>query len=490
MDILPILVAMLVAVAAVIVAGVFYSKAKVSEQEAANWKRSMAAQVDQQVAKAVADSKDALSAAERKSLELEGDNARLRSQLEAQQQSASRDLELAVGKARSELAGQVADAKEECQKLRDRISEFERDAMRSETDTQLKLAEKDRQIDIAKSDAEHEASRLRSEIENLKSSAHQAQEIAVNHAVSEANRKLTESEQKCLAISNANLDLEKQVADAKATLDFTVKEKEKEIERIRNDKAKLSVKMLGESLEQHCEVAFNQVRSYAFPNATFSKDNDASQGTKGDYIYRECDSDGVELLSIMFEMKNEAETSVHTKKNEDHFKKLDKDRKEKGCEYAVLVSLLEPESELYNIGIVDVSHNYPKMFVIRPQFFVPFIGILRNAALSSLKAKQELERMRQEDVDLATFEDKLDDLKGIAVNFYGKTHDKCESAKKSIGQAITKMESIQRDIDLIDSNSSKAKEKTEDLTIRRLTWGNKAMKAAFESVKQKLTAQS
>ena len=194
MDILPILVAMLVAVAAVIVAGVFYSKAKVSEQEAANWKRSMAAQVDQQVAKAVADSKDALSAAERKSLELEGDNARLRSQLEAQQQSASRDLELAVGKARSELAGQVADAKEECQKLRDRISEFERDAMRSETDTQLKLAEKDRQIDIAKSDAEHEASRLRSEIENLKSSAHQAQEIAVNHAVSEANRKLTESE--------------------------------------------------------------------------------------------------------------------------------------------------------------------------------------------------------------------------------------------------------------------------------------------------------
>lgn len=227
-----------------------------------------------------------------------------------------------------------------------------------------------------------------------------------------------------------------------------------------------------------------------FPNATFSKDNDASQGTKGDYIYRECDSDGVELLSIMFEMKNEAETSVHTKKNEDHFKKLDKDRKEKGCEYAVLVSLLEPESELYNIGIVDVSHNYPKMFVIRPQFFVPFIGILRNAALSSLKAKQELERMRQEDVDLATFEDKLDDLKGIAVNFYGKTHDKCESAKKSIGQAITKMESIQRDIDLIDSNSSKAKEKTEDLTIRRLTWGNKAMKAAFESVKQKLTAQS
>ena len=171
----------------------------------------------------------------------------------------------------------------------------------------------------------------------------------------------------------------------------------------------------------------------------------------------------------MFEMKNEAETSVHTKKNADHFKKLDKDRKEKNCEYAVLVSLLEPESDLYNVGIVDVSHEYRKMFVIRPQFFIPFIGLLRNATLSSLKAKQELERMRQEDVDLATFEDKLEGLKGTAVNFYGKTHDKCESAKKSIGQAITKMESIQRDIDMIDSNSSKAKEKTEDLTIRKLT---------------------
>lgn len=188
-------------------------------------------------------------------------------------------------------------------------------------------------------------------------------------------------------------------------------------------------------------------------------------------------------------MKNEAETSVHTKKNADHFKKLDKDRKEKNCEYAVLVSLLEPESDLYNVGIVDVSHEYRKMFVIRSQFFIPFIGLLRNATLSSLKAKQELERMRQEDVDLATFEDKLEGLKGTAVNFYGKTHDKCESAKKSIGQAITKMESIQRDIDMIDSNSSKAKEKTEDLTIRKLTWGNPAMKSAFESVKQKLTAK-
>ena len=313
-------------------------------------------------------------------------------------------------------------------------------------------------------------------------------EQQVARAVAAAQASLAESERRVAAAQVENAQLRERMArlDAQAQkmregYEFTIREKDREIERIQNDRAKLSVKMLGESLEQHCETAFNMVRSYAFPNAEFGKDNDASQGSKGDYIYRELDESGAELLSIMFEMKNEAEGSTHTKKNADHFKKLDRDRRAKGCEYAVLVSLLEPENDLYNVGIADVSHEYEKMFVIRPQFFVPFIGLLRNAALSSLAVKRELERKRREDVDLATFEDKLEGLKGVAAGFYGKTHEKCEAAKKSIGQAITKMESIQHDLDLIDSSSQKAREKTEDLSVRRLTWGNKAMRDAIEA---------
>ena len=325
----------------------------------------------------------------------------------------------------------------------------------------------------------------------LKISQGERMEQQVAKAVASAQASLAESERRVSAaqVENARLReqmarLEAQAQKAREGYEFALREKDREIERIQNDRAKLSVKMLGESLEQHCEIAFNQVRTYAFPNATFGKDNDASQGSKGDYIYREVDESGAELLSIMFEMKNEAEGSTHTKKNADHFKKLDHDRRAKGCEYAVLVSLLEPESDLYNTGIVDVSYEYEKMFVIRPQFFVPFIGLLRNAAMSSLAVKRELERKRREDVDLAGFEDKLESLKGVAAGFYDKTHDKCAAAKKSIGQAITKMESIQHDLDMIDGSSLKAREKTEDLSVRRLTWGNKAMREAFQATRE------
>lgn len=428
MDSMATIVALLIAVIAVAAAAIFYSKSKASEKNIKTLRGDISGQVERQVATAIANTQQ-------------------------------RMLELQT----------------ECSRLREQVNQVQQEALRASSESQTKLFEKDRELDRAKG-----------ELERIKSSVAQEREIAVNRAVAESNRKLVESERKNAELNNDKTKLEKQSQEAKQAYEFQIKEKDKEIERIRNDKAKLSVKMLGESLEQHCEIAFNQVRTYAFPNAKFGKDNDTSQGSKGDYIYRECDSDGVELLSIMFEMKNEAETSVHTKKNSDHFKKLDRDRKNKGCEYAVLVSLLEPENEFYDAGIADVSYEYPKMFVIRPQFFVPFIGLLRNAALSSLKAKQELERMRQEDVNLTKFEDKLKDLKGTATGFYDNTHTKCESAKKSIGQAITKMESIQRDIEKIDASSSKAKDKVDDLTIRKLTWGNPVMKSAFEAVRQKL----
>uniref|UniRef100_UPI0028DB2F7A DUF2130 domain-containing protein n=1 Tax=Slackia exigua TaxID=84109 RepID=UPI0028DB2F7A len=198
---------------------------------------------------------------------------------------------------------------------------------------------------------------------------------------------------------------ESELRDKLSAKDLVIHERDAEIERIRDMRSRLNTKLLGESLEQHCEIEFNRLRATAFRNAYFEKDNDASGGSKGDYIYRETDENGVEIISIMFEMKNEQDGATHHKRNEDHFKKLDRDRTEKKCEYAVLVSLLEPESELYNGGIVDVSHRFDKMYVIRPQFFIPMITILRNAALESLKYRSELALVRQQDIDVTNFEE-------------------------------------------------------------------------------------
>ncbi len=397
--------------------------------------------------------------------------------------SSGKEAELIAEKAKTETAQQVAAVQQECVRLKERIASLEQEAVRADSENHALLLSKDLEIAKAENEGRVKATRLETEFASFKSAAVREQELAVEKATSEAKQQLAEAERKYA-------EFESETQKEKESLKFTIEEREREIERIRNDKAKLSVKLLGESLEQHCEVAFTQVRNYAFPNAEFGKDNDASHGSKGDYIFREKDEGGAELLSIMFEMKNEAEGSVHTKKNSDYFGKLDKDRREKGCEYAVLVSLLEPDNELYNVGIADMSHEYPKMFVIRPQFFVPFIGLLRCAALSSLEAKRDLERMRQEDVDLTTFEDKLEGLKGTAVSYYDKTHSKCESAAKGIKLAINKMESVQRDIESIDSNSNKAREKTEDLTIRKLTWKNKGMQEALANAKPAVSDDS
>ncbi len=227
-----------------------------------------------------------------------------------------------------------------------------------------------------------------------------------------------------------------ELAEKLKAKDELIADREREIERIRDMKAKLSVKMLGESLEQHCEVAFNQLRATAFRHAQFNKDNDASGGTKGDYIYRELNEEGVEVVSIMFEMKNEADESVHRKRNEDHFKKLDKDRRDKGCEYAVLVSLLEPESELYNQGIVDVSYAYDKMYVIRPQFFIPMITLLRNAALGALEYKSQVALMRRQNIDVTNFEESLEDFKDKFGRNYRLASDRFAKAIEEIDKTI------------------------------------------------------
>ena len=270
------------------------------------------------------------------------------------------------------------------------------------------------------------------------------------------------------------------LAEKLAAKDELIADRDREIERIRDMKAKLSTKMLGESLEVHCETEFNRLRATAFPRAYFEKDNEVVEGTKGDFVFRDFDDTGNEVVSIMFEMKNEADDSISRKKNEDHFKKLDGDRKKKGCEYAVLVSLLEPESELYNAGIVDVSWKYEKMYVIRPQFFIPLITLLRNAALSSLEYRKELALVKQQNIDVTNFEDQLADFKDKFGRNYRIASDKFQKAIEEIDKSISHLQKIKDNLIGSENQLRLANDKAEDLTIKRLTRKNPTMKALFD----------
>ena len=258
-----------------------------------------------------------------------------------------------------------------------------------------------------------------------------------------------------------------------------LKDRDDAIERLRDMKARLSTKMIGETLEIHCETTFNQIRATAFPRAYFEKDNDARSGSKGDYIFKEADDSGTEIVSIMFEMKNEADTTATKKRNEDFLKELDKDRNEKGCEYAVLVSLLEPESELYNSGIVDVSHRYPKMYVVRPQFFIPIITVLRNAALNSLTYKNELALVKAQSIDVTNFEEELDSFKsGFARNF-DLASRKFQTAIDEIDKSIDHLQKTKDALLGTNRNLRLANDKAQDVTIKKLTRGNPTMAEKF-----------
>ena len=258
-----------------------------------------------------------------------------------------------------------------------------------------------------------------------------------------------------------------------------LKDRDEQIERLKDLKAKLSTKMLGETLEQHCSIAFEQIRAAAYPRAYFEKDNDASGGSKGDFIFRDFGEDGTEIVSVMFEMKNEADTTATKKKNEDFFKELDKDRSEKGCEFAVLVSLLEPESELYNTGIVEVSHRYPKMYVIRPQFFLPLIALLRNAAMGAMAYKAELARVKEQNIDITNFEDQLEAFKSGFSRNYRLASDKFKDAIADIDKAIKSLEKTKAELLGSENNLRLANEKAQDVTVKRLTRGNPTMAAKF-----------
>ncbi len=306
-------------------------------------------------------------------------------------------------------------------------------------------------------------------------------EIEKEKALAEKDKQIAELTNKIETNEKENLLKELSLKEQyKIQLQF----KEEEIARYKDFKARLSTKMIGESLEQHCELEFNKLRATGFQNAYFEKDNDAKTGSKGDYIFREANPEGIEIVSIMFEMKNEMDTTSTKKKNEDFLKELDKDRREKNCEYAVLVSLLEPENELYNSGIVDMSHKFPKMYVIRPQFFIPIITLLRNAALNSLQYKQELAVIRSQNIDISNFEESMNDFKEKFARNYEIASKKFKTAIEEIDKTIDHLQKTKEALLSSENNLRLANNKAEDLSIKRLTKNNPTMAAKFAELKK------
>ena len=355
------------------------------------------------------------------------------------------------------------------------------------------LADKQREMDLltekSKSELAQEVSKKNSRIQELEFKIDKA-EVEKNLELSNAVIEIEKAKDQ-LENELKSRDLEKELLEKSLIEKFndklnhkdeTLKLKDDEIERLKDFKQKLSTKMIGETLEQHCEIEFNKLRATAFQNAYFEKDNDASGGTKGDYVFKETDHNGNEIVSIMFEMKNEGDETATKKKNEDFFTKLDKDRRYKGCEYAVLVSLLESDNEFYNTGIVDVSHKYEKMYVIRPQFFIPIISLLRNAGMKSLEYKEELAIMRNQNIDITNFEDKINEFKtGFARN-YDLASRQFGDAIKEIDKTMNHLQKTKEALLSSVNNLRLANNKADDLTIKKLTYGNSTMKEKFNNL--------
>ncbi len=433
----------------------------------------------------------------------------LQDRLELAEQDKQNAVELATTKVTSELAKAAAAKDAEIQALKARLDagevaqklavaealnalEKERDALANE----LKQAQHDKQTASQLADAKHvnelqkAAATKDAEIQGLKADIDAikvAQRLAINDAVNAVEKERDE-----LKSGLERAQLEKQLAEKslKDKYETQIKDRDDAIERLRDMKARLSTKMVGETLEQHCETEFNRIRATAFPRAYFDKDNDARVGSKGDYIFRDSDEAGTEIVSIMFEMKNESDETASKKKNEDFLKELDKDRNEKSCEYAVLVSLLEPDSELYNSGIVDVSHRYRKMYVVRPQFFIPIITLLRNAAQNALKYKTELALVKSQNIDITNFENELESFKtGFARN-YELASKKFKTAIEEIDKTIDHLQKTKDALLGSENNLRLANNKADDLTVKKLTNGNPTMAAKFAELKNDDTSDS
>lgn len=408
----------------------------------------------------------------------------------------SQQLELA--KLRDQL---LTDAAKDKQIAAHEIAQ--RDAQLAELKAQIKAAQdtRDQAVRLAETQtiqqvqtqlAERDAhiAQLTAQLASQKDTLRAQNELALAKLYAQAQKERDElSSQLALAKSEAERSvntLQMQMSEQLAGRDALIKLREEEISQLKDMKSKLSVKLVGESLEQHCQNEFNKIRMAAFPQAYFEKDNDASEGTKGDFIFREEADDGVELISIMFEMKNESANSDarNQKTNEHFFAKLDADRRRKGCEYAVLVSLLEPESELYNQGIVDVSYRYPKMYVIRPQFFIPLISFLRNAALSAADARRELAEIRQQNIDVTQFEEKMQNFQdGFSKNFAAASK-RFDVAIEEIDKTISHLQKVKENLLSSENQLRIANDKAQGLTIRKLTWGNPTMQEKFRQLNE------
>ena len=485
-------------------------------EQALELARSQAkAELDRVMAAQTAELQEALA---RSSSELQEVKARSASELQEARAASAAALQQAQSASAAQLAKEQSERAAELMRVR-----AEADARVAELSAKLESAVEERESAVrvaaqrermvAQQDAADQKEELReqlaardAQIASLKAQLDAGatqRDLAVTQAVTEARTSFEEERAKLARdLDAARFELsheqevraaEKQqietahaleIEQARKSAQDLIRYKDEEIERLRDMKARLSTKMVGESLEQHCETQFNQLRATAFPHAYFEKDNDASDGTKGDFIFRECDEAGNEIVSIMFEMKNENDTTATKHKNEDFFKKLDSDRKKKGCEYAVLVTLLEPESELYNTGIVDVSYRYEKMYVIRPQFFIPMITLLRNAAMNALAYKQELELVRQQNIDVTEFEERLLGFQEGFNRNYDLASRKFQTAIDEIDTTIKHLQKVKDNLISSENNLRLANDKAQGLSIRKLTWGNKTMKAKFDEARE------
>jgi len=346
--------------------------------------------------------------------------------------------------------------------------------LESKKDAEIAELKAEKELSLAQLESRKatELSELKAKLESLETE----KKLAVTQAVS-----IVEKERDELVNELRSKDTEKQLLESslKSKYETELKAKDEMIAYYKDMKAKLSTKMVGETLEQHCETEFNKLRATAFPNAYFEKDNDSKTGSKGDYIYRETDESGNEIISIMFEMKNEGDETATKKRNEDFLRELDKDRSEKKCEYAILVTLLEADSELYNTGIVDVTHRYPKTYIVRPQFFIPIITLLRNAALNSLKYKSELALVKAQNVDITNFEDNMNDFKEKFSRNYELASKKFKTAVDEIDKTIDHLQKTKENLLRSEDHLRLANQKAEDLSIKRLTRGNPTMAAKF-----------
>lgn len=416
--------------------------------------------------------------------EFERDMAERERLLDAAHKSAVQAAETRVRaegeRALAERDGKIAQLQAQLERKDDAVSLARATAEREATERAAKQAQ-ELQGRLAERDAKIAA--LEQQLASQNATAKAEQALAVTTATAEVERHVVELEgqvrQAQSERAQAEATMNARLAEQAAFKDQQLREKQDEIDRLRDQRVRLTTKLIGESLEQHCEMEFNRWRATAFQNVEFHKDNEVIGGSKGDYVYREVDENGVEVLSIMFEMKTEEETTTHHHKNEDFFKKLDQDRRNKHCEYAVLVSMLEPDSEYYNAGIVDVSYAYEKMYVIRPQLFVPMITILRNAAQRSVEARRELARVQQQNIDVTNFEAKMEEFKRGFSGNYERASKKFNAAIQQIDKAIADLQKVRENLTSSENQLRLANEKAEGLTIRKLTWGNPTMREKF-----------